>query len=247
MNRGLPNDCVCPGSERSFETTIHAVWGCVRLKPLRKECGFMEGFHWKQFMHFREFFISCINCLHADQLALLCIILWRVWFLRNQIVHSNKKGDVHGVVNWSRAFLMKYQGAIASCVLREAPVQQMSVRWNPPTGDMYKVNVDASSFTVLNSLETRVWCQAEIESDTLGVVNLINGKETPLADIGILLCDISDLLCSVPIVVVSFVSRKANMVAHTLAKMGLTSSDDQFWLENYPPDVESCVLADMPG
>ncbi|KAK3204687.1 hypothetical protein Dsin_018733 [Dipteronia sinensis] len=85
----------------------------------------------------------------------------------------------------------------------------------------------------------------EIESDALGVVNLINGKETQLADIEILLCDISKLLCSVLIVSVSFVSRKANMVTHSLAKLGLTASEDKFWPKNFPLDVEKWVLVDM--
>ncbi|KAK0579669.1 hypothetical protein LWI29_029558 [Acer saccharum] len=58
----------------------------------------------------------------------------------------------------------------------------------------------------------------KVESDALGVVNLIQGKGIPFFNIWIFFSDIKDLLSSVPIVSISFVTRKVIMVAHSLAK-----------------------------
>ncbi|KAK3225999.1 hypothetical protein Dsin_005861 [Dipteronia sinensis] len=87
----------------------------------------------------------------------------------------------------------------------------------------------------------------EIQSDAFGVVKFVNEKVTPLADTRIILSDIQELLCIVPIVSVSYVSRKADMVAHCLVKIALTISENHFWLEAYPPIVEKWILGDVPG
>ncbi|TXG49707.1 hypothetical protein EZV62_025582 [Acer yangbiense] len=40
---------------------------------------------------------------------------------------------------------------------------------------------------------------------------------------------------------------KANLVAHNLAKLALSSTKDRFWLESCPPGVERLVHADVPS
>ncbi|KAK3193340.1 hypothetical protein Dsin_024650 [Dipteronia sinensis] len=55
--------------------------------------------------------------------------------------------------------------------------------------------------------------------------------------------DIRDCLRHAGGATISFVLRKANVVAHKLAKLALLSSEDQFWMESYPC-LESFVLAD---
>ena len=44
-----------------------------------------------------------------------------------------------------------------------------------------------------------------------------------------------------------FVFREANMVAHVLAKHGLSVTSNLFWLEDFPPAASSFVAADKPN
>ncbi|KAK3187923.1 hypothetical protein Dsin_027484 [Dipteronia sinensis] len=91
-----------------------AVWGCEGLKQVRGSCSFMKGFRWKHNDQFLEFFISCINGLQAEELALLCVVLWRVWYSRNQVVHTKRKCNMEDMVCWSDVFLSEFQTVSAS-------------------------------------------------------------------------------------------------------------------------------------
>ncbi|KAK3193873.1 hypothetical protein Dsin_025183 [Dipteronia sinensis] len=68
---------------------------------------------------------------------------------------------------------------------------------------------------------------AVIESDAKSVVDLINDRNTPVADILV-------LLSRYPISV-SFTNRGANCAMHSLAKMSITLSNDRFWQHTGPP------------
>ena len=46
--------------------------------------------------------------------------------------------------------------------------------------------------------------------------------------------------------VIVFVSRKANVFAHNIAKIGLSVVEDRYWMESYPPSVERFVQDDSP-
>ncbi|KAK4842709.1 hypothetical protein QYF36_026448 [Acer negundo] len=44
-------------------------------------------------MHFLDFMFVCLRSLNCEDLSLLGIVFWRVWFLRNQLVHESKYFD----------------------------------------------------------------------------------------------------------------------------------------------------------
>ncbi|KAK2652460.1 hypothetical protein Ddye_012316 [Dipteronia dyeriana] len=85
-----------------------------------------------------------------------------------------------------------------------------------------------------------------IESDALSVVNLINLKVVPCAEIGLVIQDILSLVDKLYICEVSFVQRDANMATHWLAKFGLSSVSDLVWLENVPSCMSPFVLGNCP-
>ena len=68
----------------------------------------------------------------------------------------------------------------------------------------------------------------EIESDALEVVNLVNSECDISAEIGLVVSDIRDLLSQSGNVSISHVSRRVNVVAHSLARMALTVVGDLF-------------------
>ncbi|KAK2635163.1 hypothetical protein Ddye_029955 [Dipteronia dyeriana] len=86
-----------------------------------------------------------------------------------------------------------------------------------------------------------------VESDALGVVNLVNAGSPSLADIGIVIGDIFTRLKEVAHGSTAFAPKKANYVVHTLSKLALKSDRDQIWMEDYPPCVERFLLEDYSG
>ena len=85
-----------------------------------------------------------------------------------------------------------------------------------------------------------------IESDALGVVNLVNSDGIILADIGLVIQYIQTRIKRGLVKWVRFVPRKANVVAHNLAKLVLSINQNRIWLECFPPCVELCLLEDCP-
>ncbi|TXG70065.1 hypothetical protein EZV62_005000 [Acer yangbiense] len=76
-----------------------------------------------------------------------------------------------------------------------------------------------------------------IESDTLGVVNLIRA-------IGTVIDDIIYCIHGLAGGSVIYASRKVNFVAHNLPRMALTITKDCYWIEEYPPCVERSLGED---
>ena len=72
-----------------------------------------------------------------------------------------------------------------------------------------------------------------IESDAAVVVKWINGGEYLCSDIGSIIVDIRNLLSHLCCASVAFVPRKANQVAHFLAKHAFHCVEDMFWLEDF--------------
>ncbi|KAI9195894.1 hypothetical protein LWI28_019143 [Acer negundo] len=80
------------------------------------------------------------------------------------------------------------------------------------------------------------------ETDSKMVVDLIECGSSPRSDVGTIIFDIFQLIMT-HCIPVRFALRFANMVAHSLAKLSLSSSEDLFYLESYPSFVERLVLA----
>ena len=84
-----------------------------------------------------------------------------------------------------------------------------------------------------------------VETDAQVVVKLIESSNAPLSDVGIIICDIFDFLDWHPDVKVVFASRKTNMAAHKLARLGLSIDSALFWMDE-APCVAPVILDDRP-
>ncbi|TXG63698.1 hypothetical protein EZV62_010692 [Acer yangbiense] len=99
--RKVPVNGLCPVCSSSFESTVHALWACHRLKIVRNRYGLLKGFHFGNFASFQDFVFYCFHNLDKKDFEFLCVVLWRVWFLRNQLVHVGGRHDVENVVSWA--------------------------------------------------------------------------------------------------------------------------------------------------
>ncbi|KAK3204865.1 hypothetical protein Dsin_018911 [Dipteronia sinensis] len=85
-----------------------------------------------------------------------------------------------------------------------------------------------------------------IESDAKQVVDLINLGKASAADVWTVINDILFLVKDFPISIV-LTGRNANCAAHSLAKLALSLSDDQFLLETCHPSVDGLIYAHCNG
>ncbi|KAK3230018.1 hypothetical protein Dsin_001899 [Dipteronia sinensis] len=216
----------------------------------------------------------------AEQVWFIARVLWRVWFLRNQLVQGVGWHGLENVVPWSEEFLEEFMVFNGVVGIQREQVRQNEIKWHPPEVGFFKLNTYAAidvqkwcvglgmvvrdhfgavkaystqriearysasvaeALAILRGISFAIYCGYDhlvIESDALGVVNMINSGTEISTDIGVIIGDIRCLIQNIPDARVKYVSRKANVVAHSLSKLTLTL---------FPPAVERCVQDDCPG
>ncbi|KAK3204140.1 hypothetical protein Dsin_018186 [Dipteronia sinensis] len=159
---------------------------------------------------------------------------WRVWYLRNQWVHNKEKHDMGKVTSRATDFLNEFVGANTMVVDGDT-----CDRPDPP--------LVAEAMAILSGLEfvaNTGLLPSILESDALGVVNMINADSVGSTDFSLVILDIKECIRGLRVHLVSFVSRNTNVVAHEIAKLAIVARKDLFWMETYPPSAERFVLTD---
>ncbi|KAK0573812.1 hypothetical protein LWI29_013953 [Acer saccharum] len=134
-------DC-CPLCQKLGESTLHALWECEKIKKARKSW-FPGSFpvHGK-FCDFFDLILFCFSSLSLEDLELFCIILWRIWFLRNSSIHGAPLDGFDNVLEWASDFLVDFKGCRSVCLRSSPPC--LSVCWFLPPSGVYKINCDAA-------------------------------------------------------------------------------------------------------
>ncbi|KAK2656774.1 hypothetical protein Ddye_009826 [Dipteronia dyeriana] len=154
--RHIPVEGVCPIYLRDSKTVLHALWGCKRLKTVREACVFMEKTSFANGLHFLDFILGFFKCLSKRELSLLCIVFWRIWFVRNQWVRGERDNMADTVLSWSINFLLGFQDAngvcsdkVVSAGSANSPGSVISngytvAKWIPFLGELFKINTDVA-------------------------------------------------------------------------------------------------------
>ena len=82
-----------------------------------------------------------------------------------------------------------------------------------------------------------------IESDCIGAVQAIQTGSTS-GEMGVIIQDIRHMLLVGIGGTCHFAPRQCNMVAHALAKQGMSAVDNLSWVEDYPSALSAFVNAD---
>ncbi|KAK3230536.1 hypothetical protein Dsin_002417 [Dipteronia sinensis] len=141
------------------------------LKEIWDEVTFMKGFRGTAKANFIDLFGTCLHSLENGEFEFLCVILWRIWFLRNQ--------DVLHIVKWQPLDFGLYK------LNTDAAVDVSSLRVGME---------DLTTFHGLTFALDLGLISVVIESDDLEVVNLINSGDNVSAEIDLIIWDIRDLL-----------------------------------------------------
>ncbi|KAK2638080.1 hypothetical protein Ddye_025875 [Dipteronia dyeriana] len=237
----------------------------------RNGCGFMKGLRCDDKFSFRDFLQSCFHRLQSDEVALLCIIMWRIWFLPNNKVHCWEGSLVLvNVYTWAVEFLNNFRIAITVDGGNRGLDNSTGVVWQDPSVGIFKVNCDAAldmnnklvgiglvvrdhyssilalcaqrihacysplvaeAVAVLRGinfvLKTGVF-PLVVETDALGVVQMVKIGSSFSVDIGLVIGGILARLQDSKGATMGFVPKKANSVTHTLLKLALHIGEDLF-------------------
>ncbi|KAI9185079.1 hypothetical protein LWI28_003962 [Acer negundo] len=92
---------------------------------------------------FFDFVLSYENRLKKDELELLCVVWWKIWNMRNHVVHSSPVFTVEEIFDWAVCYLEGFQKAIDSCSCLSVKPQVASL-WQAPITESFKINTDAA-------------------------------------------------------------------------------------------------------
>ncbi|KAK2659425.1 hypothetical protein Ddye_005958 [Dipteronia dyeriana] len=118
--------------------------GCSEVKRIRSQCYFLKGSKWGDDTHFQDFFLFFIRILRTDELELLCVILWRVWFWRNQRNHAPIRFRLEDVLSWAFGFIEEYNCANKPVSENIHPQVNLGSKWCPPPIGVYKISKDVA-------------------------------------------------------------------------------------------------------
>ncbi|KAK3217989.1 hypothetical protein Dsin_011959 [Dipteronia sinensis] len=142
--RKVPSDSICPCCDQKAETTMHALWCCPLLRPIREVCGFTKDCWGDDNSMFLDFMIYCRRQLVQEEMDLICQILWRGWYNRNRGVHDAAKMCNKEVVPCARAFQEEYLLANHALNAEVSDRRGNGPIWQPPYKGTYKINTDAA-------------------------------------------------------------------------------------------------------
>ncbi|KAK2649623.1 hypothetical protein Ddye_017112 [Dipteronia dyeriana] len=145
--RGVPTEMLCLGCSKRPETTSHALWYCETLKRIRFSCSFTAGPKWRDDVEFKDLFLFYKHVLCVEDVELLCIVWWRIWFMRNRGMHSISGHCLDEVVSWASSYLEDFKSARlvdTSCLVSSSCSNELVTKWTLSPVDTFKVNVDAA-------------------------------------------------------------------------------------------------------
>ncbi|KAK3193743.1 hypothetical protein Dsin_025053 [Dipteronia sinensis] len=137
---GVHVGVTCPVCMRNLETIMHALWVCSNFKAQRRNCLFSRVLEWTDNSSFLDLMLACFHSLKHDELELLCVMFWRGWWIRNQVLHNSNVMCDKDVVSWSENYLASFRSAnVREAVLSGSSLYAI-VRWCNPERGFYKVN-----------------------------------------------------------------------------------------------------------
>ncbi|KAK3212785.1 hypothetical protein Dsin_017491 [Dipteronia sinensis] len=100
--RGIKVRNCCPLCRSDIETIWHALWGCRLLKDIRVFLPLLQGVKGGNLGQFLDFMLYCFEHLSNADMVLICVVMWRLWSLRNSKIHGASIREGMDPVTWAR-------------------------------------------------------------------------------------------------------------------------------------------------
>ncbi|TXG48428.1 hypothetical protein EZV62_027722 [Acer yangbiense] len=84
------------------------------------------------------------SVLKRDELEVMCVVFWRIWYWRNQFVHSSPNACNEDIIAWATNYMEEFRKANLGVMCRPllSAGQVSPMKWSKSTPDSFKINVD---------------------------------------------------------------------------------------------------------
>jgi hypothetical protein len=175
--RTLEKDAICQVCGREDESGHHAVIRCTKAAALRHEMRkhwMLPGEH--QFQKVGpDWFLMLLSVLDKETKAKTLLLLWRAWFLMNDIMHGDGSTTVPGSAKFLKSYAISlnctgqtmqgasdkgkrivHEGVRTRKELEEDGPEKVQPKWTVPPEGWIKLNTDAGYHPDMGEASTGV-------------------------------------------------------------------------------------------
>ena len=125
----IPN-AICERCGSEIEDTVHALWGCQKLKELWWNVEQCRSFLTERFVNFRDLFEG-VMLLDSHNIAeIMAFIAWSIWFNRNALRVGSHTLPITQIHREALERLQEFQAAIDPPL--HIPTVLHPAHWLPP-------------------------------------------------------------------------------------------------------------------
>ncbi|KAL5568114.1 hypothetical protein UlMin_024689 [Ulmus minor] len=238
-NHEVPTHKRCLICTEANDTTTHGLWECTAMKLLKVLCKTIFQLNLPSHCSMKELLRYASECLKGDEMELLCVLLWRIWFRRNKWIHEKIWLDDNSSHPWKppEMGIVKINTDAAWCnrtkkfglgvVIRD---HFGSILGSAATPVSSSVSVDVAEGWALKRgarlAKYLGFSAIELESDCLGVVMALQQQTHFISELSFVFDSINDHCNAFQQFSFSY-TPTSNQVAHNLAKLALSLADEQ--------------------
>ncbi|GLT73739.1 hypothetical protein SLA2020_455770 [Shorea laevis] len=137
-------DSECPMCNLEDESVLHCLKSCQVAHAVWIGCPLSLRVSEIQADTFADCFNSISTLLQMEQLELFCVLCWKIWHARNELLWNGKSVNPRHIIEHSLHFLADYRRATLLKGGAKPSRNRNGTRWTPPLADCVKINIDAA-------------------------------------------------------------------------------------------------------
>lgn len=147
MRRKVVHDQVCEGCGLEAETTGHLFWTCLRAREVWSCSMIVVLVDQDRGLSFHDLLWSMLveERQDVEMVAKVVCIAWVMWHNRNKVRHKGQRQNGKDMVRWASQCMEEYKVATESLSCK-VEVAEVGGTWNPPSANIFKINVDGAVF-----------------------------------------------------------------------------------------------------
>jgi hypothetical protein len=165
-SRGFERQATCQVCNREDESSYHAVVQCPMAVSLRKEMRKVWRLPNERKFSYKgpDWLLHLVSMLNDEDRAKTLLLLWRVWYQRNDVMHGQGKATVVGSMEFLKGYVIalgwsnssehpsasakgkeKSWGGEREAICKEDITggNNVTSAWTPPRGGWVKLNTNA--------------------------------------------------------------------------------------------------------
>ena len=142
-HRGVKVNKFCPQCKESIETPFHALFGCQAVVLVWQSCALRDEVESCSPGPMDLVLLHIFPKLKSSDLEIICMLLWLIWYDRNQVVHGGTMLTTT-LLEVAGSLLFHSSNQLERVEACSDPSSERPDHWKVPRHGELKLNVDAS-------------------------------------------------------------------------------------------------------